>query len=138
MKFSRSFLVLFATSCLLCLTTLQVVAQDADSQALFASIGDDLKSGDAAAFSSWFAEDLEVDVLGSAGICSKNQAKQTMKDFYAKYTPKVFSVVHISGALPMRYCIGTLLAGGEKFRVTLFVKTLRGEHTIQQMRIEKD
>lgn len=121
-----------------CLIGLPAFAQDSDSQALFASIGEDLKSGDVSDFSKWFAEDLEVDIMGSAGICSKSQAKQTMKNFYDKYAPKVFSVVHISGTLPMRYCIGTLLAGGEKFRVTLFVKTLRGTHTIQQIRIEKD
>ena len=38
----------------------------------------------------------------------------------------------------MRYCIGTLLAGGERFRVTLFVKSEREMHKLQQVRIEKD
>jgi hypothetical protein len=44
----------------------------------------------------------------------------------------------MSGSVPMLYCIGTLLAGGERFRVILFVKSERDEHTLQQIRIEKD
>lgn len=115
-----------------------LMAQDAASQALFTSIGDDLKSGDATAFSKWFADDMEVDILGSTGVCSKSQARQVMKNFYSKYTPKLFSIVHLSGAIPLRYCIGTLYAGGERFRVTLYVKTTRDVHTLQQIRVEKE
>ncbi|MFA5443911.1 MAG: DUF4783 domain-containing protein [Bacteroidales bacterium] len=113
-------------------------SQDDESKVLFTSIGDDLKSGDAAVFAQWFAEDMEVDVLGSAGVCSRSQARQLMKNFYERYTPKSFSIVHMSGSLPMRYCIGNLIAGGERFRVTLFVKSQRETHHLQQIRIEKD
>lgn len=120
------------------LTPLWTHAQDQESKTLFTAIGEDLKSGDAATFAQWFAEDIEVDILGTAGVCSKSQARQLMRNFYARYTPKSFTIVHLSGALPMRYCIGTLVAGGERFRVTLFAKSKRGEHTLQQIRIEKD
>lgn len=113
-------------------------AQDAESKVVFTSIGNDLKSGDAATFTQWFAEDIEIDVLGTAGVCSRSQARQLMKNFYSRYTPKSFTIVHLSGSLPMRYCIGTLIAGGERFRVTLFVKSQRDIHTLQQIRIEKD
>jgi hypothetical protein len=113
-------------------------SQDDESKVLFTSIGDDLKSGDAATFAQWFAEDMEVDVMGNAGVCSRSQARQLMKNFYERYTPKSFSIVHMSGSLPMRYCIGNLIAGGERFRVTLFVKTQRETHQLQQIRIEKD
>ncbi|HHV02420.1 MAG: DUF4783 domain-containing protein [Bacteroidales bacterium] len=113
-------------------------AQDAESKVVFTSIGNDLKSGDAATFAQWFAEDIEIDVLGTAGVCSRSQARQLMKNFYSRYTPKSFTIVHLSGSLPMRYCIGTLIAGGERFRVTLFVKSQRDIHTLQQIRIEKD
>ncbi len=113
-------------------------SQDDESKILFTSIGDDLKSGDVATFARWFAEDMEVDVLGNAGVCSRSQARQLMKNFYERYTPKSFSIVHMSGSLPMRYCIGNLIAGGERFRVTLFVKSQRETHKLQQIRIEKD
>lgn len=117
---------------------LQTKAQDQESKTLFTAIGNDLKSGDAATFAQWFAEDIEIEILGSTGVCSRSQARQLMKKFYSRYTPKSFTIVHLSGAVPMRYCIGTLLAGGERFRVTLFVKSKREEHTLQQVRIEKD
>ena len=63
-------------------------AQDTELKTLFTAIGNDLKSGDAATFAQWFAEDMEVDVLGTAGVCSKSQARQLMKNFYSRYTPK--------------------------------------------------
>ncbi len=113
-------------------------AQDEESRIIFTSIGNDLRSGDAATFAQWFAEDMEIDVLGNAGVCSRSQARQLMKNFYARYTPKTFTIVHLSGSTPMRYCIGTLIAGGERFRVTLFVKSQRESHKLQQIRIEKD
>lgn len=130
------FSLLLASFCVIIPNT--VYSQDDESKILFTSIGDDLKSGDAAVFSKWFAEDMEVDVLGNAGVCSRSQARQLMKNFYERYTPKSFSIVHTSGSLPMRYCIGNMIAGGERFRVTLFVKSQRETHHLQQIRIEKD
>jgi hypothetical protein len=125
-------------ACIYAIIPSTAYSQDDESKVLFTSIGDDLKSGDAATFAQWFAEDMEVDVMGNAGVCSRSQARQLMKNFYERYTPKSFSIVHMSGSLPMRYCIGNLIAGGERFRVTLFVKTQRETHQLQQIRIEKD
>ena len=125
-------------ACIYAIIPSTAYSQDDESKVLFTSIGDDLKSGDAATFAQWFAEDMEVDVMGNAGVCSRSQARQLMKNFYERYTPKSFSIVHMSGSLPMRYCIGNLIAGGERFRVTLFVKTQREIHQLQQIRIEKD
>jgi hypothetical protein len=125
-------------ACIYAIIPSTAFSQDDESKVLFTSIGDDLKSGDAATFAKWFAEDMEVDVMGNAGVCSRSQARQLMKNFYERYTPKSFSIVHMSGSLPMRYCIGNLIAGGERFRVTLFVKTQRETHQLQQIRIEKD
>jgi len=125
-------------ACIYAIIPSTAYSQDDESKVLFTSIGDDLKSGDAATFAKWFAEDMEVDVMGNAGVCSRSQARQLMKNFYERYTPKSFSIVHMSGSLPMRYCIGNLIAGGERFRVTLFVKTQRETHQLQQIRIEKD
>ncbi|MFA5301091.1 MAG: DUF4783 domain-containing protein [Bacteroidales bacterium] len=125
-------------ACFYALIPSTAYSQEDESKVLFTSIGDDLKSGDAVVFARWFAEDMEVDVMGNAGVCSRSQARQLMKNFYEKYTPKSFSIVHMSGSLPMRYCIGNLIAGGERFRVTLFVKSQRETHQLQQIRIEKD
>ncbi len=134
---TKKTLLLYLISVSICLP-FYAGAQDTELKTLFTAIGNDLKSGDAATFAQWFAEDMEVDVLGTAGVCSKSQARQLMKNFFSRYTPKSFTILHMSGSVPMLYCIGTLLAGGERFRVILFVKSERDEHTLQQIRIEKD
>ena len=96
------------------------------------------KVGDAEKLSAWFASNLELDILGSVSSCSKVQATQIMKDFFVNYTPKTFTVIHKSGKAPLTYAIGSLSAGGEKFRITLFVMTQEKGNQIQQLRIERE
>ena len=105
---------------------------------VFTPISKYLGQGDAEKLSAWFAGNLELDILGSVSSCSKVQAKQIMKDFFVNYTPKAFSVIHKSGKAPLTYAIGSLSAGGEKFRVTLFVMTQEKGNQIQQLRIERE
>lgn len=107
------------------------------SQDVFVPISKYIRQGDTERLSAWFAKNLELDILGNSNDCSKVQATQIMKEFFTTYTPKGFIIIHKSGQAPMKYAIGTLSAGGEKFRVTLFVKTQASGNLIQQLRIEK-
>ncbi len=116
-----------------------MVCSFAQKQAdVFVPIGKYIQMGDSEKLSAWFANNLELDILGSVSACSKVQATQIMKDFFVNYTPKSFSVVHKSGKAPLTYAIGSLSAGGEKFRVTLFVMTQEKGNQIQQLRIERE
>jgi Ni,Fe-hydrogenase III component G len=108
------------------------------TQDVFVPIGKYMQRGDSDKLSVWFASNLELDILGNISDCSKVQATQIMKDFFVNYTPKTFSIIHKSGKPPMTYAIGTLNAGGEKFRITLFVKTSDAGNQIQQLRIERE
>ncbi len=119
----------------LCTAFSPVFSQDQD---VFVPIGKYIQQGDSEKLSAWFASNLELDILGAVNDCSKVQATQIMKDFFMNYTPKSFSIIHKSGKAPMKYAIGTLNAGGEKFRVTLFVKTQESGNQIQQLRIERE
>lgn len=112
-----------------------VFSQDQD---VFVPIGKYIQKGDSEKLSAWFASNLELDILGNVTDCSKVQATQIMKDFFVNYTPKSFSIIHKSGKAAMKYAIGTLNAGGEKFRITLFVKTQASGNQIQQLRIERE
>ena len=105
---------------------------------VFVPIGKYIQMGDSDKLSAWFSNNLELDILGSVSACSKVQATQIMKDFFVKYTPKSFSIVHKSGKAPLTYAIGNLSAGGEMFRVTLFVMTQENGNQIQQLRIERE
>jgi len=107
------------------------------SEELFSKIELAIKSGEADSLSKWFAPTLDIEVLGDAHICSKNHAKQIIKDFFAKYSPKNFSFIHQSGKGQMKYGIGNFYAGGERFRITLFVSDEKDSPRIQQIRVER-
>ena len=109
------------------------------TQDVFVPIGKYIQQGDSESLSAWFANNLELDILGKTNDCSKVQATQIMKDFFVTYTPKSFTIIQKSGKAPMKYAIGNLNAGGETFRVTLFVKTQKESgNQIQQLRIERE
>lgn len=110
----------------------------AQEQDVFVPISKYIQNGDAERLSAWFATNLEIDILGVSNVCSKQQAKQILKEFFNEYSPKVFEIAYKSGKAPMKYAIGNLSAGGNKFRVTLFVKTQQEGNYIQQLRIERE
>ena len=104
---------------------------------LFVELEKSLKTGDVETFSNWFSDNLDIEILDASNICSKNQAKQMVKKFFTNYSPKNFSFIHQSGNDKIEYGIGQLIAGGENFRVTIFVQTVDKKQSIQQIRIEK-
>lgn len=107
-------------------------------QDVFVPISKYIQNGDSERLSAWFAPNLEIDVLGVSNVCSRQQAKQILKEFFNEYSPKTFSIDYKSGKAPMKYAIGNLNAGGTKFRVTLFVRIQQTGNFIQQLRIEKE
>ncbi len=111
---------------------------NAQDTGVFVPIGKYIKQGDSEKLSAWFANNLELDILGNVNGCSKVQATKILKDFFVKYTPKDFVIIHESGKAPMKYAIGTLHAGGERFRLTLFVKIQESGNEIQQLRIARE
>lgn len=110
----------------------------AQEQDVFVPISKYIQNGDSERLSAWFAPNLEIDILGVSNICSRQQAKQILKEFFNEYSPKIFTISYKSGKAPMKYAIGNLNAGGSKFRVTLFVKIQKEGNYIQQLRIEKE
>ncbi len=136
MKKSQFFLIIVIAS----LISMPAVnaAESSQEQDVFVPIAKYIQNGDAERLSAWFAPNLELDILGTTNVCSRQQAKQIVKEFFNEYSPKVFTISYRSGKAPMVYAIGSLSAGGNKFRVTLFVKTQKEGNFIQQMRIEKE
>ncbi len=108
------------------------------SQDVFTPIGKYLQSGDYDKLSAWFADNLELDMLGAVNNCTRNQAKLIMKNFFSQYTPKKFTIIHKSGKAPMKYAVGSLNAGGERFRVILYVKTSDTSSHIEQLKVERE
>lgn len=118
------------------LTAFSASAQNTQGD-IFIPISKYISSSDADGLSAWFAENLEIDIMGSVNNSTRSQAKQIIKSFFSKYTPKSFSILHKSGKAPMSYAVGNLTAGGEQFRVIIYVKASGEKNEIQQLRIEK-
>ena len=112
--------------------------QSQNATDVFTPISKYIESGDAEKLSAWFADNLELDITGSVNSCTRSQAKLIMKNFFNNNTPKKFTIIHKSGRPPMSYAVGSLSAGAEKFRVIIYVRTVDGKNSIQQLRIEKD
>ena len=118
--------------------TSQSNVQSNTEQDVFTPIGKYIQSGDYEKLSAWFADNLELNILGAINNCTRNQARLIIKNFFTNYTPKKFTIIHKSGKAPMKYAVGSLTAGGEKFRVILYVKTTDGVNSIQQLKAERE
>lgn len=120
------------------LTLVPLSAQTNSEQDVFVPIAKYFQNGDSEKLSAWFAQNLDLSILGNVNACSKAQAKQIMKEFFSNYSPKSFVIAYRSGKAPMKYAIGNLNAGGSKFRVTIFVRIQDKGNFIEGLRIEKE
>lgn len=108
-----------------------------DGYDVFVPIGKYLAQGNAEALSAWFADNMGISVLSRENTASRSQARQIVKSFFETYSPRSFSVSHTAGQAKMKYALGVLTAGGEKFSVTIFVNCKNGTYRIQQLRIQR-
>ena len=109
-------------------------AQDFD---IFTPIAKYIRIGDADKLSAWFADNLDVEVIARSGDSSRSQARQIMKSFFSAYNPSAFDITHQADKSNMKYALGILNAGGERFVVTIFVNYNKGSFQIQQLKIER-
>ena len=123
-------------SMLLCASLFKVDARAIDDGDVFIPIAKYMESGDADKLSVWFADNLQVDVMGTINNCTRNQAKLILRNFFTNHTPKEFKIMHKSGRPPMNYAVANLDAGGSQYRVIIFVKSVNGKNEILQIKIE--
>lgn len=96
-----------------------------------------LKSGNAAKLAAHFSDNVELVVLDNENVYSKAHAQQVLSDFFKKYPPKNFIIIHQGGKDGSNYAIGNLQVENEKFRVYFLVKSQNGASYIHQLRIER-
>lgn len=126
--------ILLIPALLLCLSA---DAQD-QSYDVFVPITKYISQGNAENLSAWFADNLEITVLSRSSNASKNQAKQILKSFFDDHTPRSFEITHTAGKDNMKYALGTLIAGGERFVITIFVNYDSDSYKIQQLKIDRE
>ena len=113
---------------------LNSAAQDFD---VFTPIAKYIRMGDADKLSAWFADNLEVKVIAGGSDSSRSQARQIIKSFFSAYNPSAFDITHQADKCNMKYALGILNAGGERFVVTIFVNYHKNSFQIQQLKIER-
>jgi len=96
-----------------------------------------LKNGNSKVLSGYFNQNVELVVLDSDNVYSKAQAQQIVNNFFSKYSPESFTVIHQSEKSGAKYLIGNLSTSNGKFRVYFLLKKNEGKDYIHQLRIEK-
>jgi hypothetical protein len=132
----KRFIIRTLATALLCFLCAGASAQETGYD-VFNPISKYLEQGDADKLSAWFSDNLEVTIFSDSNDSSRNQARQIMKSFFRSYTPRSFEITHKAGRSNMKYALGTLNAGGERFMVTIFVGYSESSYKIQHLKIER-
>jgi len=97
-----------------------------------------ISKGDVNTLSQYFDNSVEITVLDQEDIYNKSQAVSVVKNFFAKNKPTSFQKIHQGDSKDSMYCIGNLKAGGNTFRVYIYLKEKNGQHLIQELRFDKE
>jgi len=97
------------------------------------------RTGNSKDISKYFEANVDMKILDQEDVYSKAQAELILKDFFAKHTPKSFSLVHNglskNGA---KFAIGSLVTSAGTYKTYYLLKKTGEQFTIQQLRIETE
>lgn len=109
-----------------------------DGNDLFKPIARYLGSGDTARLSAWMAPYVDISVVSTLNITSRDHAVRILDDFFSSHSPSGLQITHTAAQPNLKYAVGTLSAGGEKYSVQLFaVYTEKDGFKIQQIKINR-
>jgi hypothetical protein len=99
-----------------------------------------LRNGNADELAQYFDQTVEIAILDEEDQYDKAEAKQIVKNFFAKYKPSAYNQVHqgVSKGKDSQYTIGNLKANGDTFRVYVYMKVSGGKYIIQELRFDKE
>lgn len=101
-------------------------------------ISTSIKTGNSKELAKYFNNDVELVILDKEDVYSRYQAEHIMKDFFTKFTPQNFNLLHEGGKEGSRYAIGNLSTPQGAFRVYFLIKQKNNQPFIHQLRIEKE
>jgi Domain of unknown function (DUF4783) len=99
-----------------------------------------LSNGNADVLAQYFDETVEIAIMDEEDQYDKAQAKQIVKNFFAKHKVSSYTQVHqgVSKGKDSQYTIGNLKANGDTFRVYVYMKVTNGKYIIQELRFDKE
>ncbi len=96
------------------------------------------KTGNSKELVKHFNSNVELVILENEDVYSKTQAEMILRDFFDKYPPKNFAILHQGGKNGSKYAIGDLTTSKGNFRVYFLLKKTEDSYLIHQLRIEKE
>ena len=121
---------------LIALSSLTASAQDQGKIPGGISIA--IKAGNATELSKHMNSTIELLLLDKEDFYKKNVAETILKDFFAEYHAKDFTIRHQGAKNDAQYAIGNLKTEKGDFRVYFLLKKVDQELLIHQIRIESD
>jgi len=110
-------------------------AQDSNEDEIALSI----KAGSSKELSSFFESNVELNINGNEGDYSKNQAELIIRDFFKKFPPLDFEIVHKGkSGNQINYFIGTYKSSGADFRILIKCKVIQEENRIYSMDFNRE
>jgi pyridoxal/pyridoxine/pyridoxamine kinase len=98
-----------------------------------------IKSANSAEVAKYFNSNVELTILTSEGVYSKQQAEIIVKNFFNANPPKNVVIQHKgSSAQGSKYAIANYECAQGKYRVYIFMKESAGKMLIHELRFEKE
>ena len=97
-----------------------------------------IKAGNAAELSKYMNSTIELLLLDKEDFYKKNVAETILKDFFAEYQTKDFTIRHQGAKNDAQYAIGNLITERGDFRVYFLLKKVGPDLLIHQIRIETE
>ena len=92
------------------------------------------KTGSAKKLATYFGENVDLSILGTANLYSKSQAHQILQRFFTEHKSTDFNIIHKGS----QYYIGEhTTSDGAKYRVTIHTKSEGSKKTITSLTIEE-
>ena len=96
------------------------------------------QDADADMLGNYFGTTVTLNIPGKDLQCSRAEAKENMKDFFASHRVKSFNIKFEGEKDNSNFIIGTLVTGSGTYRVNIFFKKNGDSKHIHLLRIEKE
>ena len=117
-----------------------LISMSAFALDIYDDVANAIRSGDAKQVATFFGNTVELTIADAENVYSHAQAEFVLKDFFGKYPPKSFTILH-KGSSPegTQYAIGNLVTtAGKTFRTSYYLKNNNGKFILQELRIESE
>jgi len=94
-------------------------------------------SGNARDLAANFNDNIELVLPQKSGIFSKSQAEMVLKEFFSKYPPASFKIIHQGSRQNASFAIGNYKTGNSFYRFYFLTKKTNNKVLIHQLRIER-